>query len=134
MGRRGHSRPVCLAAVFFLALAACFLIFGGVLFGGRGKIVDKVRKLLDPLDARDLNILFFTLDTTRADHIGCYGYSLIETPNIDRLAGQGFLFKNAISQSPLTLPSHASIFTGTYPFFHGVRDNGGFYSKGKKRL
>ena len=108
-----------------------FSYLWGRLFGGE-RSWGKIRKLLDPLDARDLNILFFTLDTTRADHIGCYGYSLIETPNIDRLAGQGFLFKNAISQSPLTLPSHASIFTGTYPFFHGVRDNGGFYLEGEK--
>jgi len=75
----------------------------------------------------DANVLLFTLDTTRADRIGCYGYPNVRTPNIDGLAAQGVLFKNATAQAPLTLPSHSSIFTGTYPFIHGVRDNGGFY-------
>ena len=75
----------------------------------------------------EMNVLLFTLDTTRADHLGCYGYPNIRTPNIDGLAADGVLFRNATAQVPLTLPSHSSIFTGTYPFVHGVRDNGGFY-------
>lgn len=92
-----------------------------------GKYIREIKKLMVPIDASELNILFFTLDTTRADHLGCYGYEKVETPNIDRLAKNGILFRNTICQSPLTLPSHSSIFTGTYPFYHGVRDNGGFY-------
>ena len=91
------------------------------------KYISDIKKLMGPLDVSELNILFITLDTTRADHLGCYGYDKVETPNIDRLAETGILFKNAICQAPLTLPSHSSIFTGTYPFYHGVRDNGGFY-------
>ena len=91
------------------------------------KYISDIKKLMRPLDVSELNILFITLDTTRADHLGCYGYDKVETPNMDRLAETGILFKNAICQSPLTLPSHSSIFTGTYPFYHGVRDNGGFY-------
>lgn len=75
----------------------------------------------------EMNVLLFTLDTTRADHLGCYGYPNIRTPNIDGLAAEGVLFRNATAQAPLTLVSHSSIFTGTYPFVHGVRDNGGFY-------
>jgi choline-sulfatase len=75
----------------------------------------------------EANVLLFTLDTTRADRLGCYGYGDAQTPNIDGLAKDGFLFRNATAQAPLTLPSHASIFTGTYPYVHGVRDNGGFY-------
>ncbi len=75
----------------------------------------------------EMNVLLFTLDTTRADHLGCYGYPDARTPNIDRLAADGFLFKNTTAQAPLTLPSHSSIFTGNYPYRHGVRDNGGFY-------
>ncbi len=70
------------------------------------------------------NVLFITVDTLRSDHLGCYGYDRIKTPNIDGLAERGTLFKNAISQVPLTLPSHSSIFTSTYPQFHNVRDNG----------
>lgn len=75
----------------------------------------------------EMNVILFTLDTTRADHLGCYGYANARTPNIDGLAADGVLFKNAMAEAPLTLPSHSSIFTGTYPFIHGVRDNGGFY-------
>ncbi|MCJ7644743.1 MAG: sulfatase-like hydrolase/transferase, partial [Candidatus Aminicenantes bacterium] len=80
----------------------------------------------------ETNVLLFTLDTTRADHVGCYGYPNVQTPNIDGLAADGVLFKNATAQAPLTLPSHSSIFTGTYPFIHGVRDNGGFYLEPEK--
>jgi len=58
----------------------------------------------------------------RADHLGCYGYSRIETPNIDRLAAEGIRFTNAYTQVPITLPAHAVLLTGTYPMFNGVRD------------
>ncbi len=119
------------AASLIIAIALYLVLSGGLLFRGQRSRAE-VKKLLGSLNTQDLNILLFTLDTTRADHIGCYGYSRIETPNIDRLAGEGFLFKNAISQAPLTLPSHSSIFTGTYPLFHGVRDNGGFYLEANK--
>ncbi|MCX6539204.1 MAG: sulfatase-like hydrolase/transferase [Acidobacteria bacterium] len=74
-----------------------------------------------------LNLLVITLDTTRADRIGAYGYRNIETPAIDRLAADGVLFEQAMSSAPLTLPSHCSIFTGRFPPEHGVRDNGGFF-------
>jgi len=72
------------------------------------------------------NVLFITVDTLRSDHLGCYGYKKIKTPNIDSLAEQGTMFKDAISQVPLTLPSHCSIFTSTYPQFNNIRDNGGY--------
>jgi choline-sulfatase len=62
----------------------------------------------------------------RADRLGCYGYSAAETPNLDRLARSGAIFETAISQAPLTPPSHASMFTATYPPVHKVRDTGGF--------
>src|SRR5215470_12566118 len=68
------------------------------------------------------SVLLITLDTVRADHIGCYGYSRIETPAIDRLASDGVRFENAYTLVPITLPSHAVILTGTYPMFSGVRD------------
>jgi arylsulfatase A-like enzyme len=94
---------------------------------GRSRPASEVGRWISPLKPSDLNILLVTLDTTRADHIGCYGYPMIQTPNIDGLAAEGILFQNATSQCPLTLPAHSSIFTETYPSFHGVRDNGGFY-------
>jgi arylsulfatase A-like enzyme/tetratricopeptide (TPR) repeat protein len=118
-------------AILVTALAFYFVLSSGILSRGPRSRGD-IRKLLGSLNARDFNILLFTLDTTRADRIGCYGYPQIETPNIDRLAADGFLFKNATSQVPLTLPSHSSIFTGTYPLYHGVRDNGGFYLESDK--
>jgi choline-sulfatase len=72
------------------------------------------------------NLLLITIDTLRPDRLGCYGYSKIETPNLDRLARSGALFENAVTPTPLTAPSHASIFTGLYPTAHKVRDTGGF--------
>ena len=68
------------------------------------------------------SVLLITLDTVRADHIGCYGYSRIKTPALDGLAADGVRFENAYAQVPITLPSHAAILTGTYPMLNGVRD------------
>ncbi|HEV2495065.1 MAG TPA: sulfatase-like hydrolase/transferase [Terriglobia bacterium] len=68
------------------------------------------------------SVLLITIDTVRADHLGCYGYRRIETPVIDQLASEGIRFKHAYAQVPLTLPSHTVIMTGTYPMFNGVRD------------
>jgi choline-sulfatase len=72
------------------------------------------------------NILLVTLDTTRADHVGAYGYPLARTPALDGLAREGVLFERALTSAPITLPAHASLLTGTYPFAHGVRNNGTF--------
>lgn len=69
------------------------------------------------------NLLLIIIDTLRADHLGCYGYHSIQTPVIDALAAEGTLYENCIAQSPMTLPSHCTILTGTYPQSHGVRDN-----------
>lgn len=74
-----------------------------------------------------LNLLVVTLDTTRADRIGAYGYEGVETPAIDRLAREGVVFEHTMAVAPLTLPAHCSIFTGRFPPGHGVRDNGGFF-------
>jgi len=75
---------------------------------------------------RDFNYILVTVDTLRADRIGCYGFSGVETPNMDFFAEKGVRFERCIAQTPLTLPSHTSLLTGTQPTFHGVRDNGGF--------
>ena len=72
-----------------------------------------------------LSIVLITLDTLRADRLGCYGFPGNSTPNLDALAKEGVLFEQATSTVPLTLPSHASILTGLLPPHHGVRDNGG---------
>jgi len=74
--------------------------------------------------APSFNILLITLDTTRADHLGCYGYQPAKTPHLDGLAREGIRFARVYCPAPLTLPSHASIMTGLYPLTHGVRNNG----------
>lgn len=70
------------------------------------------------------NVLLITLDTTRADYLGCYGRTTARTPNLDRLAREGTRFAQCSTCTSLTAPSHASILTGQYPFVHGVRQNG----------
>ncbi len=80
----------------------------------------------EPGDLADYNLLIVTFDTTRADHIGSYGYSKARTPAIDRLAREGVIFSEATAPSPTTLPSHASIMTGLYPVHHGARANNTF--------
>ena len=76
--------------------------------------------------AAGYDVLLVTLDTTRADRIGCYGYAAATTPSIDRLAEHGVRVADAVTVAPVTLPAHASILTGRYPPEHGVRDNGEF--------
>ncbi len=73
--------------------------------------------------SRPKHVLLISVDTLQAGHLSCYGYEPNRTTNIDRLAGDGVLFENAVTSVPLTLPSHASIFTGRYPSRHGVVDN-----------
>ena len=72
------------------------------------------------------NVLLVTLDTTRADHLGCYGSTVARTPTLDRIAKEGVLVERALTVAPITLPSHASILSGVYPIDHGARDNGIF--------
>ena len=72
------------------------------------------------------SLVVVTLDTTRADHLGCYGAARAATPNIDAIARRGVRFAQALSPVPLTLPAHASLMSGRVPRRHGVRDNAGF--------
>jgi arylsulfatase A-like enzyme len=75
---------------------------------------------------RPVNVLLITIDTLRADALGSYGGQSGATPWLDRLAGGGLRFDRAHAQNVVTLPSHANILSGRYPFVHGVRDNAGF--------
>src|SRR2546425_5993318 len=67
------------------------------------------------------NVLLITIDTLRADHLGCYGYARGTSPHIDRLAAGGALFERAFTTLPRTTQSVASIVTGRYPKSHGAR-------------
>ena len=71
-----------------------------------------------------LSGLLVTLDTTRADALGCYGRTTGITPHLDRLRSEGVLYGAAYTVTPMTLPAHASMLTGLYPLRHGVRANG----------
>ncbi|MCC6848340.1 MAG: sulfatase [Deltaproteobacteria bacterium] len=67
------------------------------------------------------NVLLVTLDTTRADHLGCYGYGRDTSPTLDALAAESVLYTRALAPGTWTLPSHASLFTGKCPTSHGAR-------------
>jgi arylsulfatase A-like enzyme/Flp pilus assembly protein TadD len=71
-------------------------------------------------------VVLITIDTLRADHLGCYGYHGGATPAMDALAEGAAKFEHAYTTVPLTLPSHAALLTGTFPFYNGVRDQPGF--------
>ncbi len=83
------------------------------------------RRFLPPGSPR--NLLLISIDTLRADRLGCYGHAAALTSRIDALARSGMRFAQATTVVPLTLPAHSSLLTGTFPAWHGVRDNGGFY-------
>ena len=74
--------------------------------------------------ARKQNVLLITFDTTRADAVGYATGRTGYTPNLDRLAADGTWFSTCVTSQPLTVPAHATIMTGQYPYHHGVRNNG----------
>ncbi len=111
--RRRGSRRWFTAAVIVVAVAGGWLAWGRL--STRPSIVR----------TPDQNVLLITIDTLRADALGCYG-GVAATPAFDRLAEQGTRYTFAHAHAPLTLVSHASILSGLYPFQHGVHDNSGF--------
>lgn len=74
----------------------------------------------DAAPKSDWNVVLISIDTLRADHLGCYGYPRPTTPNIDKIASEGVRFKNTISQAPYTMSSHMSLMTSLYPSYHRV--------------
>ncbi|HXH50119.1 MAG TPA: sulfatase-like hydrolase/transferase [Terriglobia bacterium] len=92
-----------------LLLATCLMFLGSV-----------------PAAAREArNVVVVTIDTLRADHLACYGYNQIKTPNIDQLARTGVRFSNAMTPVPITLPAHTALMTGQYPMATGMHDFSG---------
>lgn len=94
---------------------AALLVLAGV---NAGAVV-----LVDRAPRPRLNVLLITIDALRADHLGVYGYPRPTSPNIDRLAGQGVLFRRAASQWPLTSPSFAALMSSTYGHTNGLIRN-----------
>ena len=70
------------------------------------------------------DVFLITIDTLRADHVGCYGYKDVETPTLDSLSADGVRFTHAYTHSPITNTSHTTILTGLVPSVHGVTDFG----------
>ncbi|HXK10622.1 MAG TPA: sulfatase-like hydrolase/transferase [Vicinamibacteria bacterium] len=101
--------------------------FGAVLLLGVAAVVVLRPRPETTTRRAPLDVLLVTLDTTRADRLGCYGYATAKTRHLDRLAAEGARFETVVAPAPITLPSHSSILTGLYPFEHGVRNNGNFY-------
>lgn len=75
------------------------------------------------------SVVLITIDTLRADHLGCYGYFRDTSPHLDRLAGEGLLFEKVVTTMATTLPAHTSLMTSTHPVRHGVRANFNVYRK-----
>jgi len=81
-------------------------------------------------DGQTPNLLILTIDTLRADSLGCFGSETISTPVIDRLAGEAVLFTDAVCEMPLTTPSHAAILSSTYPATNKALGNQYLFKKG----
>jgi arylsulfatase A-like enzyme/cytochrome c-type biogenesis protein CcmH/NrfG len=105
--------------LYVIPLFLAILLFS-VFFLLKNKNVAQVRR------DNNLNLLLVSIDTIRGDRVGYAGYD-IETPSLDSLAQEGASFLNAVCQVPLTLPSHASILTGTSPLYHQIRNNEDFF-------
>jgi arylsulfatase A-like enzyme/predicted Zn-dependent protease len=110
------KQAVIIAGAALLAAAAVYVL----VIGPRRADFARLR------GDKDFNVILITVDTLRADKVGCYGNVSVKTPTMDGFAASGIRFERCISQTPLTLPSHTTIMTGTLPIYHGVRDNGGF--------
>ncbi|MCP4663063.1 MAG: sulfatase-like hydrolase/transferase [bacterium] len=108
--RRGVLRPRSVATL----LAAFFVLVGAA------------SKAPPDESPAGVDVLLITIDTLRADALGSSGNKSASTPVLDRLAAAGRVFSEAHAHNVVTLPSHANILTGSYPYQHGVRDNGGF--------
>ena len=114
-GAEGRSEALGRAAWPALALAALALGGGLAVWWTRSR---------GPRFARPAHVIVVTLDTFRADHVGCYGNPVVETPALDALALESVRFEDVSTSAPTTLASHVSLFTGTWPSFTGVVRNG----------
>ncbi len=112
MKKRGLKTAIILLLIFIILI---YFVFYPL-----------IKRKIDKKRLEKLNIILITIDTLRASYVSAYGLGKANTPNLDKLAKDGVLFEHCISQTPLTLPSHTTILSGTYPMYHNVRDNGGF--------
>ncbi len=128
---REHSgeeeRPIRRARIGLIAVAlAIGVVVAAVVLRWSGARGSAVPIPVRPGALAGWNVLLVSLDTLRADHVGCYGYASAATPTLDALAAGGVRCDQAIAPVPLTLPSHATLLTGLNPHHHGARTNGMF--------
>ncbi|MBN2373859.1 tetratricopeptide repeat protein [bacterium] len=103
----------------------CLICALSLLFTGCHNMLGIPSSKFKPSGPR-VNCIIISIDTLRADHLGCYGHKGTKTPNIDALASEGTMFSRAYTPVPVTLPSHSTMLTGLFPVGHGVRNNGTF--------
>ena len=127
--RRIRSTPA-----LAIALVLCSVHCGGGPGAPRDELSGEQLVALGPAGrAAGFNLLLITVDTLRADHLGCYGYDAGRTPSMDGLSRPGILFEHAIAAAPITLPSHSTMMTGLSVPSHGVHNNGTFRLAGEHR-
>ena len=105
--------------MFLVVACACLLLLASFFLQGT-----RQSDALQNLRCEGCNVIFISIDTLRADHLGCYGHPFVKSPHIDRLAAEGVRFTNHFSAVSTTLSSHTTMMTGTYPHTHGVVRNG----------
>ncbi len=114
------AKEICVpvfAAVFLFAISS------QIVFGNKGWLGSLTSVSNNYLPANTPNIILITWDTVRQDHLSVYGYSRKTTPNLEKFAEKACLYRNFYAATGLTLPSHASAFTGMLPYIHGVQDH-----------
>ncbi|GIK15775.1 MAG: hypothetical protein BroJett003_07390 [Planctomycetota bacterium] len=108
-----------------LGIAGWLLGCAGVASAGNGAVIAD----------KPVNLILITIDTLRADRLGCYGYRRATSPNLDRFMSRGTRFEWAFSSASYTAPSHISLLTGLYPSFNSVMlDNGRFFKLSGKTV
>jgi arylsulfatase A-like enzyme len=115
-------------------LAAAFVLMFVGIQGGKWLREQRAAANLTPAAPGSPNVLMIVIDTLRADHLSSYGYGRATSPLIDQLARNGVLFENAVAPCSWTLPSHASLLTGRYPFEHGLKNVQPWLGWGQKNL
>ena len=119
--QRGDVRSMLALAILMpLLFAGCA---GSPQNGARAPEASDKGAAVGPAAAKPERVVLITIDTLRADYVGCYGSKLARTPTLDRFAAKGTRFATAIAPTPITLPSHASIMTGLEPPLHGAHTN-----------
>jgi arylsulfatase A-like enzyme/tetratricopeptide (TPR) repeat protein len=113
MGGGWRRRPAAAAAATVLAVVLC-----------TSAAVAEIEETPPSIAAAP--VILISIDTLRSDRLPAYGYDAVDTPAIDAMRGESVLFERAYSHSPMTLPAHVSMLTGTLPAAHGVRNNIGY--------